>query len=73
MHPLVHRTPDPIQVMSHAEQLGHQGGSSRLNLVFQGITAISLGVVTTKMLVDMVHQATRTTHHAGKSMQGWER
>jgi hypothetical protein len=73
MHPFVHRPPGPLQVAEHAEQLSHQGGGGKLSLAFQGITAISLGVVTTKMLFDTVRKAAGTTHHTSKSNHGRER
>jgi hypothetical protein len=59
--------------MSYAEQLGHQGGGSKMNLVFHGMTAISLGVVTTKVLFDMIHEATQKKHRSGRSKKGRER
>jgi hypothetical protein len=42
-------------VADHADQLARERGGSKLGLVFSAVTAISLGVMTTKMLLDIVH------------------
>jgi hypothetical protein len=53
--------PNGLDVMTHADRLARQQ-AGKWGLVFSGITAISLGVVTTKLLIDMVKDA--TGHHS---------
>ena len=73
MHPFLPQKPNPQQILSHSEQLAREARGSKLELVFQGITAISLGVITTKMVIDIVHETAGKKHHSAKSGQGRER
>jgi hypothetical protein len=56
MHPYIPGSPNPLQVADHADRLARERGGSKLGLVFSAVTAISLGVMTTKMLLDIVHE-----------------
>ena len=53
MHPFIPRNPNPLDVASQAERMARQE-QGRWGLVFQAITAVSLAVVTSKMLLDML-------------------
>ncbi len=57
MHPVIPSNPNPLHVATHADRLAREQAGSKLGLVFSGITAISLGVMTTKMILDMVRDA----------------
>jgi len=57
MHPF---TPNPLRIASQAERLAGQD-SGAWGLVFQGITAVSLAVVTSKMLLEMLRSHEPTT------------
>lgn len=56
MHP-PHSPNNPLQVLSHAERLAREQGGSRMGLVFQGIATISLGVLATKEVINIVRDA----------------
>jgi hypothetical protein len=56
MHPFIPNNPNPLHVASHADRIARETHGT-LNLVFSAITAISLGVMTTKMILDMVRDA----------------
>ena len=58
MHPFVPHNPNPLHVASQAERLARQEHGT-WGLVFQGITAVSLAVVTSKMLLDMLRDSDR--------------
>ncbi len=73
MHPFIPHRPNPQQILSHSERLAREARGSTLELVFQGITAVSLGVMTAKMVFDMVHESAEKKRHAAKSQQGRER
>jgi len=53
MHPPIPNNPNPLHVASHADRIARETHGT-LNLVFSAITAISLGVMTTKLILDMV-------------------
>jgi hypothetical protein len=42
-----------MHVASHAERLAKEQQGNKLGLVFAAITAVSMGVMTTKLLLDM--------------------
>jgi hypothetical protein len=63
MHPHSPSPGNPLQVASHADRLAREQQGGRLGLAFQGITAISLGVMTTKMVLDMIRDARDTERH----------
>jgi hypothetical protein len=44
--------PSPLQVASHAERLSKDKPASKLGLLFSGITAVSLSLMTTKLMLD---------------------
>ena len=73
MHPFIPHRPNPQQILSHSERLAREARGSTLELVFQGITAISLGVMTTKMLFDMIQESHQKRHHSATSKEGRER
>jgi len=50
--------PNALHVASHAERLARQE-NGKWGLVFQAVTAISLGAVTTKMILDMCRDPSR--------------
>ena len=50
---MILHNPNPLQVVTHSDRLAREQGSNKLGLAFSAITAINLGVMTTKMLVDM--------------------
>lgn len=55
MHPPPQPPHTPLQqVATHAERLARETKDTRMGMVFQGITAVSMGVVTLKMIFDMV-------------------
>ena len=53
MHPLIPNKPNPLHVASQADRIARET-HGKLNLVFSAITAVSLGVMTTKLILDMV-------------------
>jgi hypothetical protein len=57
MHPVIPSNPNALHVATHADRLAREQGGNKMGLVFSAITAISLGVMTTKMIVDMVRDA----------------
>ena len=59
MHPPIPHNPNPLHVASHADRFARETHGT-LNLVFAAISAISLGVMTTKLILDMVRRRTRT-------------
>ena len=73
MHPFIAHRPNPQQILSHSERLAWEARGRTLELVFQGITAISLGVMTTKILFDMIHKAAEKRHPSANSWQSRER
>ena len=56
MHPFIPNNPNPLHVAREADQHAREAHGT-LNLVFSAITAISLGVMTTKLIIDMVRDA----------------
>ncbi len=65
MHPIIPPNPNALQLASYAERLASRQHGI-LQLVFQGIMAVSVGVITTKMIFDLCHdQATK--HRRDKS------
>ena len=68
MHPIIPRNPNPLDVATQAERMARQE-QGRWGLVFQAITAVSLAVVTSRMLLDMLRDHTRrqgnSANHAG--------
>jgi len=65
MHPIPPQHGTPMQVASHAERLAREQPGSRMGMVFQGITAISLGVMTAKSLLDMLRDRREKDKHGG--------
>ncbi|HVS34100.1 MAG TPA: hypothetical protein VMS17_00880 [Gemmataceae bacterium] len=66
MHPPIPNNPNPLHVASHADRFARETHGT-LNIVFSAITAISLGVMTTKLILDMVRDAQeRKTHSHGR-------
>jgi hypothetical protein len=63
MHPFVPNNPNPLHVASQAERLARQEHGT-WGLVFQSITAVSLAVVTSKMLLDMLRDHEKTRNKA---------
>ena len=53
MHPLIPNKPNPSHVAIEADRIAREGHGTQ-NLVFSAITAISLGAMTTKLILDMV-------------------
>ena len=43
---------NPKQVATHADRLTREQAGSRMVLIFFAVTAVSLGVMTTKMVLD---------------------
>jgi hypothetical protein len=66
MHPVIPNNPNPLHVATHADRLAREQAGSKLGLVFSAITAISLGVMTTKMVVDMVRDARDPPRQRGR-------
>jgi hypothetical protein len=64
---LIPHNPNPLHVASHAERLAKEQVGNRLGLVFSAITAISLGVMTTKMILDILRD--KQEHRAGSGHQ----
>jgi hypothetical protein len=56
MHPFIPSNPNPLTVASHADRIAREHHDYRLGLVFSAITAVSLGVMTTKMVLDMIRE-----------------
>lgn len=50
---LVPPNPHPFHVASHADRLAREHQGHKIALVFSAVTAISLGVMTTKMVLEM--------------------
>lgn len=68
MHPVIPLNPNPLHVASHAERLARQE-NGKWGLVFQAITAVSLAVVTSKMLLDMLRDHDRRGRGQGKGRE----
>jgi hypothetical protein len=68
MHPFVPHTPNPMHVATHAERLAKEQQGNKLGLVFAAITAVSMGVMTTKLLLDMLRDrdCRHNCHGSGK-------
>ena len=58
MHPFMPINPNPLHVATQAERLAKQENGN-WGVVFQAITAVSLAVVTGKMLLDMLREHDR--------------
>ncbi|WP_143393344.1 hypothetical protein [Fimbriiglobus ruber] len=64
MHPIIPHNPNPMHVATHAERLAKEQVGKTLGIVFSVITAVSLGVLTTKTVLDMVRgRNDRDGHH----------
>ncbi len=68
MHAPNHGSSNPIQqFLSQAERLTHQSVDGRIGLVFQGVTAVSLGAMTVLDIVDRIRRARQS--NSGTSSQ----
>ena len=59
---MIPHNPNPMNLLSHADRLAKEHAGGKLNLVFSGITAVSLGVMTIKMVVDMLRDGRDRDH-----------
>jgi hypothetical protein len=63
MHPFPHGHGNPLQrLLIDAKRLAGPPNEGRLGLVFQGITAVSLGAMSVINVIDMIRKA-RHSHH----------
>jgi hypothetical protein len=67
MHPYISSNPNPLQVADHADRLARERGGSSLGLVFSAVTAISLVVMTPRMLLDVLREGSSREGKHGRS------
>jgi len=65
-HPVIPHNPNPLDIANHAERLGRERKGDNMALVFSAITAISLGVVTTKAIFDMYRESRERPRSHGR-------
>jgi hypothetical protein len=56
---------NPAQLLTHAERLAREQPGGRLGLVFQGVTSVCLGIMTAKLVLDTVRDASRPERARG--------
>ena len=59
---MIPHNPNPLHLAAQAERLakGHAGG--KLNLIFSGITAVSMGAMALKMFADLFREKRERDH-----------